>query len=32
MAVIRTTGFQDTAPTWPDERVGSLAELVSRLG
>lgn len=32
MAVIRTTEFQDTDPAWPGERVGSLAELVSRLG
>jgi len=32
MAVIRTTEFQDTDPAWPGERIGSLGELVSRLG
>jgi putative hydrolase of the HAD superfamily len=31
MAVLRTTEFQDTDPAWPGERVGSLAELVTRL-
>ncbi|GIF66804.1 hypothetical protein Ais01nite_48390 [Asanoa ishikariensis] len=31
MAVIRTTEFQDTDPTWPGERIAELAELATGL-
>lgn len=32
MAVIRTTEFQDTDPTWPGRPVTALSELADRLG
>ncbi|GAA1867810.1 HAD family hydrolase [Asanoa iriomotensis] len=31
MAVIRTTEFQDTDPTWPGEPIAAISELVDRL-